>query len=264
MHTKKIYFFCDLDGTLIKHSKSHKHLFDDKDVAAIKKFQSEGNEFVVATGRAYKRAKMVLDSVGIEADFMICSNGSTIYHKGEKIYELGIDKEDAYEMLSYLHTKNVFCFFANDVTRYINGALPSFILRKILANKFANENVSYDILNKVKEEELVTTIGLLSIFGNKEVKYLKEHFEEKYNFLASGKNTRYHDIVHKKATKGYAIEFLKNYINEPWYKSIAAGDAMNDYHMFEVVDEGYKISDGHEELSKVSHQEIENIWQIFK
>lgn len=264
MQEQKTFFFCDLDGTLIRHNTNGKHTADPRDVDAIKKFQAEGNEFVVATGRSYLRAKAVLESVGVHADYMICGNGSSIYHNDERIYNVAIEKNDALDIFAYLQTQRVFAFAATFETRFLNVGGPSKLLNSLIKWKTKSENHVTDIAKKINEVEDVASIGLYSLTGTKQIDHLKGIYGEKYNFLLSGKSAKYCDITNNKATKGYAIEHLKTVLSPAWHKSIAAGDAMNDYHMFEVVDFGYKIKEGHNDLRKVAAKEINAIFEIFE
>lgn len=72
---KKIKIICsDLDGTLLNDDKK----LSNKNIQAIKEWQSDGNYFGVTTGRSEQGIEWALDK-NFQPDFSVCLNGARVH-----------------------------------------------------------------------------------------------------------------------------------------------------------------------------------------
>ena len=94
----------DMDGTLLNAEME----ISEENVAAIKKVQAAGIEFVVATGRSIEEAQPILESAGIKCRY-ITSNGAQIFDEnGQNIFTVGIEKEKLALALPILRRHDIY------------------------------------------------------------------------------------------------------------------------------------------------------------
>ena len=87
-----------------------------KNIEDIKKFQEEGNIFVISTSRSWKSIKKEIDEYKIPFDYLCCNTGGTIFdNKGDSLFigniaDSVINKVE--NILAKLNSKNI------SITRY--------------------------------------------------------------------------------------------------------------------------------------------------
>ena len=72
----------DYDGTFNEDNKLSKI---NKNIDAIKRFMDNGNLFAFATGRNYESIKREITKYHIPYNYLICSNGSTVFNQRDNI-----------------------------------------------------------------------------------------------------------------------------------------------------------------------------------
>lgn len=94
----------DMDGTLLNDSME----ISSENIAAIKKVQAAGLEFVVATGRSIEEAQPILQAAGIKCRY-ITSNGAQIFDEnGQNIFTVGIEKKKLALTMSILRHHQIY------------------------------------------------------------------------------------------------------------------------------------------------------------
>lgn len=92
-----------------------------------KKIREDGVKFVIATGRTFYSANQVIAPLKVDTP-VICYQGATIHNPktGEIIYELGLKRDLALEIINYLKTFDIYPniyindkLFAEKETEYV-------------------------------------------------------------------------------------------------------------------------------------------------
>ena len=95
-------FVTDLDGTLLNDQKT----ISSENIAAIKKWQAEGNCLLVASGRPHFYFEQLI-SLGVEPEYMICGSGSALISRKDGLEFLAEMKHDiASELMDYLDARD--------------------------------------------------------------------------------------------------------------------------------------------------------------
>ena len=74
-------FLSDVDGTLITYDRR----MDERDIEAIRRWQADGHQFGLVTGRDLTYCKNLLGAFGIVPDCLIASNGATLFCQGQTV-----------------------------------------------------------------------------------------------------------------------------------------------------------------------------------
>ena len=94
----------DMDGTLLNANMQ----ISEENIQAIKYAQSQGVEFMVATGRNRKEALPPLQEAGIDCA-MITLNGAQVFDKsGTSLFTVPISKEKTRSLMDLLREKTLF------------------------------------------------------------------------------------------------------------------------------------------------------------
>lgn len=95
---------CDLDGTLFNSDM----MVSSENAAAIKAAQQNGIEFLVATGRAPRESKVLLEDAGIKSGF-INLNGALVFDaSGKLIIKHPIPANSAMKLINLLHDNHFY------------------------------------------------------------------------------------------------------------------------------------------------------------
>ncbi len=83
----------------------------------------------------------------------------------------------------------------------------------------------------------------------------------KYKDLIINKEYEYLDITPKNIGKGYALNFLSNFLNVNTKDILAIGDNVNDIDMLKVSGIGVTLADSYDEIKEVATYTTENTVQ---
>ena len=93
--------FIDVDGTLI----TYENKLPESAKKAVIQARKNNHLVYLCTGRS--KAEMPDYILDIGLDGIICGNGSYVEHNGKVIMHKLISKEDAKEIVDWLHSKNL-------------------------------------------------------------------------------------------------------------------------------------------------------------
>lgn len=189
-----ICLISDFDGTL----------YDDNlinNINSVKNFINDGNIFVIATGRVFESIKNKTKELDIPYSYLICSDGSVIYDKNDKvIYNKYLDSNIKDEIINKLQNdKRVSLINLDNNCKLIECS--SHNASRIVAKTYIEKD-NYDII-----EELKKIYPNLKIY--KSPNWINISFE----------------------TKDNAIKYLESIIKLD--KIYAVGDSVNDIEMIE-------------------------------
>ena len=213
----------DFDNTI--------YFLDDKErnkrnVAAIKKFVSQGNVFCIITGRNYSDLKVLLNENDIPYSYLICEDGAKIFNNMDYCIDTVLLDRKTIERIIPVLKENNCDYYLDDgynKTEYLEDVV------KIVVN----------CIDEQEKERIVKTV--------------KEQFD--VHIYAS----RFHvNIINKSVNKENALKKLFNLeeLNINFLNVI--GDNDNDYEMLKAFNGGV-IKKHHEKLNVLNKPEFETL-----
>ena len=196
----------------------------------IEEFRRDGNLFAIATARNYNSLKREIDRYNIPYDYLICSNGCSIFDKDDKIiYSDPISIESCQKALSILYKYDI-------------------IFKRYLLDVYGNETTNLD--------EVCEIYVFINPFKYRKIAKLKNEL----SFLSIFKFLHIMTLT-EKSDKSFAIERVWREQCDvlPRENIYAIGNASNDKMMIESYN-GYRmflsspglISTGTESVTSVS------------
>lgn len=232
---------CDFDGTF--YFMENDEPVKQCDIDAVKKFQAQGHLFGFCTGRPLFGLTDYLNGQ-VEADFYILNSGATIFDKNQNlIFEKTIPKEITDTLITYGVEHNYSVDFHMDGKFWAFGKSITFITDEIYTLEEINgkvHNITYDAKTPENADELAKHVN--SLFQGQ---------------VTAFRNTKYVDIVPAGCSKGFGIDFVRNYLNIDLFAGI--GDSMNDYPMFEKTNPCFTFSYAPEVLQKKATQLVNSV-----
>lgn len=244
----KVIFLSDMDGTLLSADKT----LSRRNAEAIKRFQSAGGTFVVATGRVLQATEHYFKPIGVECPVILC-NGGMIYDCAEKRVKWSeyLPEDKARKMISALIEKfPVACaeictpegiydvnFNEYEAEHWVKGgftAVKCSTLEDVPSGKWCK------VLFAMPEESITpfakycTTLPEANSVG----------------FVTSSKN--YHEMLPYGCTKGKAMQRLRELYRKDSV-TVAMGDFNNDLDMLKNADFAACPSNAIEEVKAVCH-----------
>lgn len=203
--------------------------FDDnylKNIELVNKFVSEGNMFIIATGRSINNLNIDIIDYKINYSYLICSDGASIYdNKHNNIYTCNIDANLINPICNSLESDSNITLTLIENDNFVSGTVANSI-----AGKF---------IDKVKCESLV--------------KKLNKLFPTINSYLSDN----YINIRNKKVSKYEGIKFLIDNYNLDSEKIYTIGDSINDKEMCKNFS-SFSFYNADESVKFVSNTILEN------
>ncbi len=204
----------------------------ERNKKAVAKFRSEGNIFVIATGRSYIDFQKKLDMYNFKYDYIIINHGATI-----------LDKDD-----------NVIANFTinNDIINKIKADLQLEKSIKYFCCSKLESRVEFDYGNltkihveyKTKEEAMFIN----KIINNKYSNYVNSYYVTKNSV----------EIISNETNKSNAINLLINKLNLLKEDVYTIGDGYSDIEMIKNFN-GYAMVNSIEELNQVALKKYRSV-----
>lgn len=209
--------------------------FDDnylKNIELVNKFVSEGNLFIIATGRSINNLNIDIIDYKISYSYLICSDGASIYdNKHNNIYTCNIDANLINPICNLLESDSNITLTLIENDNFVSGTVANSI-----AGKF---------IDKVKCESLV--------------KKLNKLFPTINSYLSDN----YINIRNKKVSKYEGIKFLIDNYNLDSEKIYTIGDSINDKEMCKNFS-SFSFYNADESVKIVSNTILENFEEAIK
>lgn len=229
----------DMDGTCL----NSKRKLTDETLDALIKAKKEGVEIVPITGRPFN----FLPKAILENDlcrYVITSNGAYVYDLKENKFlkEAIVPIEDAVEIINRCNKRHA-GIAANIKEDYIyHGGLIKLIGRFVFGKEITKVAIQVDDLaSYIKENN--SSVGEIQMF------YLSKKYEnriiqvvDEYKDLMLVHNGKCLEIFSKEATKGKALDLIREKLNIKEEDVISIGDSENDLTMFDHA--GLKLAMG--------------------
>ncbi|AGK56113.1 Cof-type HAD-IIB family hydrolase [Bacillus sp. 1NLA3E] len=247
----------DMDGTLLTGNKG----VSTANKEAIRLAQAKGIEFVIATGRSYQEALLVLKEAEIDCS-VICVNGAEVRAKdGTIVSSHPLAKELANFVAQTLVKHGVyFEMYTNKGTYTTDQEKAVSVMVDIFTS--ANHHYSRDEVEKVAKQRIKSgyvkvvdqydkifvdksyhVYKLLAFSGDvDQLLTVRQALAEFNAFAVSSSGHGNLEITSKDAQKGVALEEFAKIKNIPLLETMAIGDNDNDLSMLTRV--GHSVAMG--------------------
>lgn len=213
----------DVDGTILLPDDSFSPGVD----AEIMRLAGQGHEVMIATGRSWVSTKPIMDRLGLESEFVVCSNGAVVMRRDAagEYQQFHIETFDPTVVLGmlegYFPDANYLVELPDGSRLYTNpmGDWSISAARLVTFDELTVDSVCRVVVVSPKHEEedfrrIVEQAGL------NEVSY------------AIGW-TAWLDIAPQGVHKGTGLERVRAELGWPGSQVLVAGDGRNDIGMFE-------------------------------
>jgi Cof subfamily protein (haloacid dehalogenase superfamily) len=225
----------DIDGTLVNSSRQ----ISERTKVAIRKFQSLGGVFAIATGRIEESTKSYYDELQLSSP--------AILYNGAKIVELRNNNCLMENILEEEHFRQAVKLLSElDCSAIVYSSGKAYIRRM---NDTIKTYMEKDRVMCIQVDDFMSCIegkpNKILIIGNNSIfeKFLKA-FESvcrvKPNTVRSEVN--YLEILPRNTSKGEALKNLAELLSIPMEQIAAAGDNMNDFEMLKEAGLGIAVS----------------------
>ncbi|GFI23057.1 5'-3' exoribonuclease [Lachnospiraceae bacterium] len=239
--------FTDLDDTLLDKDKN----ISEKARQKILNLLSNGNHFVLSSGRSLSSILDVLEKLNIQKDntegkiFISAYNGAVLYDcancsviaqysvpmvTAQAIYDIALKK--GIHIQTYTDTHIVSCAKDKELEYYRIAIKQPVIIGTDLSKELEHppfKLLAIDIDNRERLEAL-----------RKEV----EASEIAKDIICAFSNAYYLEFYHRKGGKGNALRNLCRAVHVPIQNSVAAGDEENDISMLKAASVGVCMANG--------------------
>lgn len=243
----------DIDGTIMNYDGSYTP--EMKNI--IEKINKTTNiKFVLATGRMFDGAYHEAKKFDIKTP-VVCYQGAVIRTKDEILWQNLVNNTLAKEIISYFHQKNIHTQVYNNDILYIDDD------DKNIMNVYCNgRGTNYTVVKSLLDLELNSVAKILAVIQDKTLmEETKNELTKKYHGILTivQSSPIYLEVNDKNASKGHALNFLKEYWNIKTEETLASGDQDNDIELLNNA--GIKICVGNnsEKLASIADFRCKNV-----
>ncbi len=231
---------CDIDGTIFNGKQFTPELLN-----CVDKIRKDGVKFVIATGRTFYSANQIIKPLHVDTP-VICYQGATIHKPdGEIIYEIGLERELALDILDFLKEKN---FYPNI---YINDRLFAEKETEHVKKYSDFQKIPYTIVEDIKTFDFKCFNKLLAISNDtNEVQQLIKDLKAKYgDKIYCAMSTPYFcEICAAGVSKGNAVKFVADMYGIKKDEIMSCGDQNNDIELLTCAGTGVAMGNATETL----------------
>ena len=214
----------DIDGTLVHDDGRLSEVVK----AEVQRVKALGHHVAIATGRAAANAYPVINQLGIDSGFAVCSNGAVTIEVGDhpkgyrihdvKTFEPASVLEVLFEKLPNAH------FAVEDVdgSYRFHRPFPTYALGDENYETPLEDLMHHPVSRVVvlsPEHDVNEFLGIISDIGLQSVSYAIGY-------------TAWLDIAPKGIDKGHGLEQLRSRLGVPGDQVVVMGDGRNDIDMF--------------------------------
>lgn len=262
----------DLDGTLLNEDSA----ISDYTSETLKLLAEHEIAYTVATGRTLHSARAILEG----HQFLLpqaYKNGVMIWHPEQMQFSSGAMLTEG-ELDHIVHaciqqgvTPFVFTLEEDHENRVYHPALQSAAEERLLLNRGIEDNISAHALDELPVDAAITHVN--AIGSSEAIKAVLNNVTDEPNLVAysgvawEGRQWRWLDVHHSDASKGGAIEIMKELLGIE--RVVCFGDSDNDLSMFEMADESYAPSNANDAIKAaataiIGHHDEEGIARFLR
>ena len=262
----------DLDGTLLNRESE----ISDYTSETLQLLAEKEIAYTVATGRALHSAKAILEG----HRFLLpqaYKNGVVIWHPQQNRFSSGAlltTDELGHIVQACIHqgvTPFVFTLEDGQEATVYHPPLQSEVERRLISNLGLEGNIRARPLDELPADAAITHVNAISQAEAIEA-VLHSVNDEPYLVAYSGtawegRQWRWLDVHHSDATKGGAIQEMKELLGIE--RVVCFGDNENDLSMFEAADESYAPENATDEIKSaatavIGHHDEEGIAEFLR
>lgn len=262
----------DLDGTLLNRASEISDYTSD----TLKLLSDRDIAYTVATGRTLHGARAVLEGHRFELP-QAYKNGVMIWHPNESRYSSGaMLTRDELDVVVHSCIRQdlaplVFTLDENHASAVYHPPPRSEIERELLESFVIAERIEAHPLEELPAEARISHVN--AIGASRAIEAVVASVADEPHLVAysgvalEGRDWRWIDIHHSDASKGGAIQTLKELLG--LNRVICFGDSDNDLSMFEAADESYAPANANDELKSaatavIGHHDEEGIARFLR
>lgn len=256
----------DMDGTLLNANMQ----ISEENIQAIKYAQSQGVEFMVATGRNRKEALPPLQEAGIDCA-MITLNGAQVFDKsGTSLFTVPISKEKTRSLMDLLREKDIYFeistsngIYSESQTRRIENfaihtaeAMPHLTHKMAIAMTAAR--LAFLPINYVKDFNELFAIEDLEILkiicfhqdGARVLGPITQEIDGYGDLVVTSSGQNNIEINHRNAQKGIAVAHVAKERAIQLSDVMTIGDNLNDVSMIQIAGVSFAMGNGEIEVKE--------------
>ena len=262
----------DLDGTLLNRASE----ISDYTSETLKLLSERGIAYTVATGRTLHGARSVLEGHQFELP-QAYKNGVVIWHPEQRRFSSGAmltSKEldnVVRACLGQSLTPFVFTLDDDHKSTVYHPPLRTAVEHDLIHNLGIEDDVRTRALDELSSDASITHVN--SIGDSDAIKAVLRSVNDEPHLVAysgiafEGEQWRWLDVHHSDASKGGAVQLLKELLGLE--RIIVFGDSDNDLSMFEAADESYAPENANDAIKSaatavIGHHDDEGIARFLR
>ena len=250
--TKIKLWVSDIDGTLMNYDSS----YTSRMANLIDKINKSNCKLVLATGRMFMGADFVAKKFNLNNP-VICYQGAVVRTCDKVLWQKPIDKTLSLDILEYLKKKNIHTHVYNNDTLYVEDDN-----KRIMSAYCDNRGTTYAVVDDFNELKLNNVPKILGVIEDKNLmQEVKKELSEKYKGILTivQSSPIYLEINDIEASKGKALDFLKEYWNLSDDEVIASGDQDNDIELLEHAGHKVCVGSNSEKLKNIANYHCKSV-----
>ena len=262
----------DLDGTLLNEASAITEYTSE----TLKLLAEHEIAYTVATGRTLHGAKAILEGHQFQLP-QAYKNGVMIWHPEQRQFSSGAmlttDELDhiVHACIGQGVTPFVFTLEEDQENRVYHPALQSAIEERLIHNLGIEDNISPRPLDELPADAAITHVN--AIGPSEAINAVLNNVNDEPHLVAysgiawEGRQWRWLDVHHSDASKGGAIEIMKELLGVE--RVVCFGDSDNDLSMFEMADESYAPANANDAIKAaatavIGHHDEEGIARFLR
>ncbi|WP_018924765.1 Cof-type HAD-IIB family hydrolase [Salsuginibacillus kocurii] len=242
----------DMDGTLLSRDGT----ISKENARAVKRWQENGNRFIIATGRGIADAKRLLGDVELEADGFVCANGSVVATPERILEQVTLSNDTAFELAEWLNERSFYFHistenatlttpetnhsFLQELDEFVKTQEEPERVRDSITRQ-ANHHVKHIGLKELGTASELKTFAepiykflVISFFPEK-LQDVYEAWGERPEFVLTSSGRDNIEMMNPKAQKGFGLERMVTELGSSLRETVAIGDNFNDVSMFQAA-----------------------------
>src|SRR5699024_905101 len=255
----------DLDGTLLDEDST----ISEENIKAIHQAQNAGHITAVFTGRSVGDVQEILRRANLDCPIS-AGNGGKMYNGEKLIEELALSTDIVREVDQILEGKQIYYELFSEDGLLIDRNKTEFLYEEI-GQYYGEEEKSAAWTTNIIETQMqqygiIPISDFLSIdlshqsvykimvlcFDLEKLAHLRKELSKKVEVSLTTSGNEKLEISHADASKGNSLKMMADYFNVPLENTVAIGDSMNDYPMFQEAAISIAMANAREQVKEIS------------
>ena len=251
--TKVKLWISDIDGTIMNYDGSYTKEMEE----LIKKINNkEDLKLVIATGRMFMGAEHAASQFNIKTP-VVCYQGAVVRTKDKVLWQSPIKDELVPEIINYLRQKKIHTHIYFNDTLFIEDNNE-----KIMDEYCKGRGTTYEVVKSFDDLKIKDCAKILAVIYDEDLmQKVKAELSEKYKEILTivQSAVMYLEITDKNASKGNALNFLKEYWHLSDDEVIASGDQDNDIEMLKNASHKVCVGSHSKALKEIANYHCKDV-----